>query len=139
MKVVSACLAGVRCRYDGSSRTCAAVEQMLARGEAVPVCPEQLGGLPTPRSPAEQRDGGVFTKDGQDVTVQFKRGALEALGIAQKAGCKEAILKSRSPSCGVGQVYGGSFSGKLVPGDGVFAALLKKTAFQCAQRKGSRC
>ncbi len=126
MKIVSACLAGVKCRWDGDARPCQEVMDLVKQGEAIPVCPEQLGGLPTPRTPAERRGNKVFTRDGEDVTLEFKKGAEEALKIAQLANCKEAILKSKSPSCGSGKVYDGTFSGKLVNGNGVFAELLKR-------------
>lgn len=126
MKIVSACLAGVKCGGDGSARPCQKVIDLVKHGKAIPVCPEQLGGLPTPRVPAEQRNNKVFTEEGKDVTREFKKGAEEALKIAQLANCKEAILKSKSPSCGSGKVYDGTFSGKLVSGNGVFAELLKR-------------
>ncbi len=126
MIIVSACLAGVKCSGDGSARPYQKVVDLVRRGEAIPVCPEQLGGLPTPRAPSERRDDKVFTKDGGDVTTEFRKGAEEALKIAQLANCREAILKSKSPSCGSGKVYDGTFSGKLVDGDGVFAELLKR-------------
>lgn len=125
MKIVSACLAGLLCRYDGKSNTCEAVRLMVERGEAVPVCPEQLAGMTTPRPPAESVDGRVMTIDGQDVTDDFRKGAEEVLRIARTHGCREAILKARSPSCGSGRVYDGTFSKTLVDGDGVTAALLK--------------
>lgn len=127
MIIVSACLAGVKCSGDGSARPCQKVIDLVRQGEAIPVCPEQLGGLPTPRAPSERRDDKVFTKDGGDVTSEFRKGAEEALKIAQLANCNEAILKSKSPSCGSGKVYDGTFSGKLVNGDGVFAELLKRS------------
>lgn len=126
MKIVSACLAGVKCRYDGQSSSCRAVADLLRQGGAIPVCPEQLGGLTTPRIPSEKRGDGVFMKDGRDVTAQFERGAQEARRIAGLAGCKEAILKARSPSCGYGKIYDGSFSGRLVAGNGVFAGMIEK-------------
>lgn len=127
MIIVSACLAGVKCSGDGSARPCQKVIDLVRQGEAIPVCPEQLGGLPTPRAPSERRDDKVFTKDEGDVTSEFRKGAEEALKIAQLANCNEAILKSKSPSCGSGKVYDGTFSGKLVNGDGVFAELLKRS------------
>jgi uncharacterized protein YbbK (DUF523 family) len=126
MKLVSACLAGVRCRWDGNSRPSKAVIAMVKNGEAIPVCPEQLGGLETPRPAAEIIGGRVFSSDGVDVTDAFEKGAEEALRIARAYECKEAILKSKSPSCGSGEIYDGTFSGKLVKGDGITAALLKK-------------
>jgi uncharacterized protein YbbK (DUF523 family) len=125
MIIVSACLAGIRCRYDGAGKPCEAVIRLVAEGKAMPVCPEQLGGLTTPRVPAELKGGKVIRKDGIDVSEEFNRGAQEALKLAQLAGAKEAILKSRSPSCGVGKIYDGSFNGTLIEGDGVFAALCK--------------
>jgi len=125
MKLVSACLAGVKCRYDGSAKPCQKVMDLVEKGDAILVCPEQLGGLSTPRIASEQKGNKVFNKEGKELTKEFERGAQEALSIAKMAGCKEAILKSKSPSCGVGMVYDGSFSGKLIKGDGVFAKLLK--------------
>ncbi|MBW2972632.1 DUF523 domain-containing protein [Candidatus Woesearchaeota archaeon] len=126
MRVVSACLAGICCRYDGKNSSSEKVIEMIRRGEAIPVCPEQLGGLPTPREPAELKDGKVITQSGRDITAFFEQGALEAVKIVELVRAKEVILKARSPSCGSGNVYDGSFSGKLVVGDGIFAALLKK-------------
>ncbi len=126
MKIVSACLAGINCRWDGESRPCQKVVDLVKEGKAIPVCPEQLGGLTTPRTPAEQKEDKVFTKNGKDVTSQFERGAKEALKIALLANCEEAIIKSKSPSCGCGNIYDGTFSGKLIVGDGVFAKILKK-------------
>lgn len=126
MKIVSACLAGIKCRWDGEARPCQKVIELIKQGKAIPVCPEQLGGLTTPRFPAEQKGDRVFTKSKEDVTAQFKKGAKEALKVALLANCDEAIIKSKSPSCGSGKVYDGTFSGKLIDGDGVFAKILKK-------------
>jgi uncharacterized protein YbbK (DUF523 family) len=126
MKIVSACLVGINCTYDGSSKPCQKVIELVKQGKAIPVCPEQLGGLTTPRLPSEKRRDKVFMQDGRDVTAEFKRGAEEALKIAKLAGCNEAVLKSKSPSCGCGRIYDGSFSRKLVKGNGVFTELLKK-------------
>lgn len=125
MKIVSACLCGIKSRWDGDSRPCDRVISLVKQGKAIPVCPEQLGGLSTPRPPAEQRGKKVITKEGRDVTEEFRRGAKEALKIALLAGCKVAILKSKSPSCGSGRIYDGSFSGTLIEGNGVFTELLK--------------
>jgi len=126
MKLVSACLAGIPCRYDGKSCLCAKVKDMVDGGEAIAVCPELLAGLPTPRPAAENFGDRVITIDGQDVAADFVKGAEEVLKIAQEHGCHEAILKSRSPSCGSGRIYDGTFSKTLVDGDGVTAALLKR-------------
>jgi len=126
MKIVSACLAGIKCRYDGEAKPCQKVLDLIKQGKAIPICPEQLGGLTTPRNPAEQKENKVFTKNGEDVTSQFENGAEEALKIALLANCDVAILKSKSPSCGCSKVYDGTFSGKLIDGEGVFAKILKK-------------
>lgn len=126
MKIVSACLAGIKCRWNGEAKPCKKVMDLIKQGKAIPVCPEQLGGLTTPRTPAEQKGNKVFTKDGKDVTAQFEKGAEEALKIAKLANCNEAIMKSKSPSCGSGLVYDGSFTGRLIKGDGVFTKVLKK-------------
>ena len=126
MKVlVSACLLGVSCRYDGQSKAYPLVEELCRRHEVVPVCPEQLGGLPTPRVPAERRAGQVMTKEGGDVTAQYLRGAAEAVRLARKLGCTVAILKERSPSCGSGEIYDGSFTGTLSAGFGTAAEALR--------------
>ena len=123
--LVSACLLGVRCRYDGSSKPCQAVMDLGKAHELFPVCPEQLGGLPTPRIPAEIRGQRVMTRDNRDVSAEYGKGAEEAARLYRLLRCDCAILKARSPSCGCGQVYDGSFSGTLVPGDGIAARKLK--------------
>lgn len=123
--LVSACLLGCPCRYDGKSKPNERVLALMERHTLIPICPEQMGGLSTPRSPAERKGGGVLTESGIDVTEQYRRGAEEALRLAKLYGCTHAILKERSPSCGSGQIYDGSFSRTLIPGDGVAAALLK--------------
>lgn len=125
MKIVSACLAGIECAYHGKDKSCKKVIDLVKRGDAILVCPEQLGGLPTPRDAAEIRNGKVVTINGEDVTAQFEKGATEALKIAKMAGCKEAILKAKSPSCGSGKIYDGTFSKTLIDGDGVFAKKCK--------------
>ncbi|MBI5519763.1 MAG: DUF523 domain-containing protein [Desulfovibrio sp.] len=124
--LVSACLAGEPCRYDGSAAPHPAVLRLVEEGRAVPVCPEVLGGLPTPRAPVELVAGRAMSRAGRDVTAEFERGARLGLDAARARGCALAVLKARSPSCGCGQVYDGTFSGALVPGDGLFAALLKR-------------
>ncbi len=128
--LVSACLVGVRCRYDGNSKPDPRVLGLMQQGRAIPVCPEQLGGWPTPRVSAERRGDGVITKDGRDVTGEFRRGAEEAVRVARLARCRKAILKARSPSCGCGKIYDGTFSGTLVDGDGVCAALCKANGIE---------
>ena len=124
MLLISACLLGCACRYDGKSKPHPLAVELARRGLAVPVCPEQLGGLPTPRKPSERRGGRVVMADGQDVTAEYRRGAEEALHLARLYGCTAAVLKERSPSCGKGQIYDGTFTGTLTAGDGVTAELL---------------
>ena len=153
MKImVSACLAGENCKYNGGNNRNEKVLRLMADNEAITVCPEQMGGLMTPRVPAEvcsvkkqQMEHGemttaaaetdsadecmerrVLAKDGTDVTEQFQRGAQEALKLAQLFGCKCAVLKSRSPSCGSGVIYDGTFTGTKIAGDGITAELLKE-------------
>jgi len=122
--LVSACLLGVPCRYDGKSVPCEAVIGLMKDCFLVPVCPEILGGLPTTRTPAERVGEQVIARDGRDVTAEYQRGAQQALYLAQLYGCKRAILKSKSPSCGCGQIYDGTFSGRLTEGIGLTAQLL---------------
>ena len=122
--LVSTCLLGVCCRYDGASKPHPLAAALAGRHTLVPVCPEQLGGLPTPRPPAERRGGKVVTQNG-DVTEQYRRGAEETLKLCKLFGCEAAVLKERSPSCGHGQVCDGTFSGTLTAGDGVTASLLE--------------
>ena len=125
--LISACLLGVACRYDGQSKPLdtETLARLRARYALIPVCPEQLGGLPTPRLPAERGPDGVHNRAGENVTAQFFRGAAETLRIAAFFGCQRALLKERSPSCGSGEVYDGFFAGVLRPGDGVTAETLK--------------
>ena len=122
--LVSACLLGVRCRYDGASKPNEAVLRLMEQHTLIPVCPEQLGGLATPRPPAERQGDAVRTRSGTDVTEQYRRGAEEALRLCRLYGCEAAVLKEKSPSCGAGAVYDGTFSGTLIEGDGVTAELL---------------
>jgi len=124
MIIVSACLAGIKCRYDGKSNSCLPVIDLVREGKAIPLCPEQLGGLSTPRVPAEIVNGRVISKEGIDVDLQFSNGAEETLRIAKLIGAKMAILKQRSPSCGSTKIYDGSYSGKIILGRGKTAQLL---------------
>lgn len=122
--LISACLLGCRCRYDGASKEHPLVKRLADRHTLVPVCPEQLGGLSTPRPPAERLGSRVVTRAGGDVTDAYHRGAEEALCLCRLLGCTAAVLKERSPSCGHGEIYDGTFSGVLTDGDGVLAELL---------------
>ncbi|MBT3817161.1 MAG: DUF523 domain-containing protein [Candidatus Magasanikbacteria bacterium] len=126
MKLCSACLLGVNCRYSGDTKPNKKVIALLKKETLIPVCPEQLGGLATPRDPSQIKDGRVFAIDGTDVTDAFKKGAEETLKIAKMYGITEAILKQRSPSCGYGKVYDGTFSKTVTKGIGVTAALLEE-------------
>ncbi len=126
MILVSSCLVGLSCRYDGSDNKDEKVLEYISDKVWMPICPEQMGGLETPREPAEIVQNKVLTKTGRDLTGPFVKGADEAARLALLAGAQEAILKARSPSCGCTQVYDGTFSGKLVDGDGLTAKALKK-------------
>ncbi|MGI6150501.1 MAG: DUF523 domain-containing protein [Christensenellales bacterium] len=140
MIIVSACLAGCRCRYDGDHKADLRIEDLVSRGLAIPVCPEQLGGLSTPRPPSEIVNGSgedvllgkakVLSRDKKDVTEQFLKGAHETLRLCNMIGAKKAVLKAHSPSCGCGLIYDGTFSGKMREGDGVTAALLRNNGIQ---------
>lgn len=124
--LVSACLAGIRCRYDGEANASDLVLDLVREGRAIPFCPEVFGGMTTPRASCEFQNGIVLDRDGIDCTDAFQRGAEEGLKLVQLAGCSEAILKANSPSCGKGMIYDGTFSGKRVAGNGIFADLLMK-------------
>ncbi|TKJ44790.1 hypothetical protein CEE34_10780 [Candidatus Aerophobetes bacterium Ae_b3a] len=141
MKIVSACLLGTKCAWDGKDRyRNKKVIELLGEETLIPLCPEQLGGLATPRVLQEIEKGNgddvldgrsrVKNKIGQDVTRQFIRGAKEALKIAKQYNIKEFIAKSRSPSCGCGSIYDGSFSKRLIKGDGVTVALFKRNGIK---------
>ena len=124
--LISACLLGVNCKYNGGANPVseARLAALKEKYTLVPVCPESYGGLATPRPPSERVGERVLARDGTDVTAQYEKGAQAALRLAELFGCKMAILKERSPSCGHGTIYDGTFSGALTPGDGVTAALL---------------
>lgn len=128
--LVSACLLGEHCRYDGGSKADPRAMGLGGRFELVPVCPEQLGGLPTPRPRHELRNGRVISEHGDDRTDAFTRGAREALRIALENGCTLAVLKARSPSCGKARIYDGTFTGRIVEGDGVAARLLTDSGIE---------
>ncbi len=122
--LVSACLAGEACRYDGCASAIPRLAALAEAGLALAVCPELEGGLSVPRPPCELRDGRVLTRDGRDLTAEFKAGAARVLDLALAGGIALAVLKENSPSCGSVMIHDGNFSGKLVPGRGIAAALL---------------
>lgn len=124
--LISACLLGENCKYNGGNNYTPEVEALRERYELVPVCPEQLGGLPTPRTPAERVGDRVVNREGADVTDAFRQGAEKTLEIACASGIAKAVFQVRSPSCGSGTVYDGTFSGTLTAGQGVTAELLEK-------------
>jgi uncharacterized protein YbbK (DUF523 family) len=124
MKLCSACLLGITCRYDGKSKPCLKIQKMAFEEKLVPVCPEQLGGLCTPRDPAEIVNNQVMTVNGFNVTEQFLKGAKMVLEIAKLLNIKEAILKQKSPSCGCNKIYDGTFSNTIKKGYGYTAKLL---------------
>ncbi len=128
--LVSGCLLGICCRYDGIGKPSEELAEHMKEYNFIPVCPEQLGGLTTPRLPAEKIDGKVILKDGRDVTEEFTRGALETLKIALMYDCKLAILKERSPSCGFGKVYDGTFTGNIIDGNGITAQVLSENGIK---------
>lgn len=141
--LVSACLLGEKVRYNGGDKRCndPILQGWLKEGRVMAICPEVSGGLPTPRPPAEIVKGAggasvlrntarVVCENGQDVTVQFRRGAEQALALARSRNIRIAVLKEGSPSCGTGYSYDGSFTGKRVPFPGVCAALLQEAGIQ---------
>ena len=129
--IVSACLTGENCKYNGGNNRNEKVLRLMADNEVITVCPEQMGGLPTPRVPAEIKDGAVTARDGRIVDAQFRDGAAKCLRIAVREQPDLIVLQSRSPSCGVKQRYDGTFSGTLVDGAGVTAQLLLENGFRC--------
>ena len=126
---VSACLLGENCKYSGGNNYSERVIEYIKGHEVVSICPEVLGGLPIPRDPAEIVDGVVKHEDGSSVDKEFRDGAKKALEILKDKGAELVILQSRSPSCGVNTIYDGTFSGKLISGNGVFVELLKAEGF----------
>ena len=132
MKImISACLAGENCKYNGGNNRNEKVLQLMAEHDVILVCPEQMGGLPTPRVPSELRDGVVTARDGRIVDREFREGAAKCLEIARQEQPDLIVLQPRSPSCGVKQRYDGSFTGTLVEGSGVTAQLLMENGFRC--------
>lgn len=142
MYLVSACLAGIECRYDGKGKAEDAIVRLVQQGKAIPVCPEQLGGLTTPRisceivdQPGERK---VINKEGDDRTEEFVIGAERTLAIAKALGIKKAIMKSKSPSCGCGMIYDGTFSGRLIPGNGLAVEQLLQNGIEVISEKDFR-
>ncbi len=129
--LISRCLLGDACRYDGASRPLPSetLAALRAQYDLIPVCPEVLGGLPTPRTPSERQGRRVVMKTGADVTAEYRRGAEAALQIAREHHVCAALLKERSPSCGRGEIYDGTFTGTLTEGNGVTAELLLENGF----------
>lgn len=146
MYLISACLCGVNCKYNGKNNLNEKCLKLLREGKAVVVCPEQLGGLTTPRIPSEiigdpkgiveNNSGQVLDKKGNNISSQFVKGAKEALKIAKECGIKKAILKEGSPSCGSSFIYDGSFSGKKVKGEGVTTYLLRREGIEVISEEG---
>jgi uncharacterized protein YbbK (DUF523 family) len=145
MILVSACLCGMCTTWKSDANTIEEIKSLLAEGKCIPLCPEQLGGLPTPRPPAEISGGSaedvldgkarVLRQDGTDVTDCFIRGAEETLKIAKLLNPETIILKENSPSCGVAYVYDGTHTGKRIPGAGITTALLKRHGFKVISEK----
>lgn len=140
MYIISACLAGVHCRYDHKENGIDEIKDLIKKQPTIIVCPEQMGGLTTPRPPVEIVGGDgndvlngkakLMNNKGKDVTEEFVKGAVEVLSIAKEYNIKRVILKSGSPSCGSGYIYDGTFTGEKVEGDGVLAALLKRNGIE---------
>ncbi len=140
MYLVSACLAGIKCKYNGKDNKNEAIVKLVKEGKAIPICPEVLGGLPTPRVPCEivKDDKGntkVIDREGVDRTVEFSKGAKKALEIGRTVEADVAILKSNSPSCGCETIYDGTFSGKLIEGNGLTAELLTRKGIKVYNEK----
>ncbi len=134
MILVSACLAGINCKYNGKNNYNEKIFKLVKEGKAIPVCPEQMGGLTTPRLPSEIKiiEGKkiVVNSENKDVTKHFERGAIEVLEFAKKLNIKRAILKSKSPSCGLGKIYSGNFDNELVSGNGILVDLLLENGIE---------
>ena len=124
--LVSACLAGINCKYNGKNNENKKIIELIKNKDVILACPEQLGGLKTPRTPAERQGNKVINKDNIDVTKEYQKGAEEVLELANKLNIKTAILKSKSPSCGKGKIYDGTFSDNLIDGNGITTELLEK-------------
>jgi len=131
MILISACLAGIPCKYNGESNEVEKIKKLLEEGKACAVCPEVMGGLSTPRTPSERCGDKVLMQDGTDVTEQFYKGAEEAMKVCRYYKCTKAVLKARSPSCGPDRTYDGSFTHTLGEQNGVFAQMLMDEGIEC--------
>lgn len=127
--LISACLVGIGCRYDCKIKEYPNITTLLGRHTLIPVCPEQLGGRPTPRDAVEIKDGRVVDRNGNEYTEEFQKGAQEVLKIAKMVEAQLVVLKSNSPSCGYGKIYDGTFSSTLTDGNGITASLLRENGF----------
>lgn len=128
--LVSACLAGINCKYNGKNNEHQKIIELIKNKDVILICPEQLGGLKTPRTPAERIKDKVITNDNIDVTKEYQKGAEEVLNLVKKFNIKTAILKSKSPSCGKGKIYDGTFSNTLIYGNGITTELLEKNGIK---------
>ena len=133
--LVSACLLGTDCKYNGGNNLCAPVKALEKNYRIIPICPETLGGLTSPRQPAEIQNGRVFNTKGEELTEAFRTGAEKALAIGEEYGCNLAVLKANSPSCGFGEVYDGSFCHIKVAGNGIAAQLLLEHGYRILTEK----
>lgn len=131
MIAISACLAGKCCKYNGGSNEVESLRKLYESQEAILICPEVEGGLPVPRVPSEIVQDKVLTQDGKDVTENYRQGALKCLEKCKEAHCTMAVLRARSPSCGVGEVYDGTFSHTVVKKDGIFTQLARENGICC--------
>lgn len=128
--LVSACLLGINCKYDGGNNASKEIDEFLKDYEIIPICPEIMGGLPTPRKASEIKNNKVINIEGQDVTKEFEKGAQESLFLAKKYNVKKALLKAKSPSCGNGKIYDGTFTKTIIDGDGKTTQLLKENGIE---------
>jgi uncharacterized protein YbbK (DUF523 family) len=135
MILISACLAGVNCKYSGGNNEVPELKKLWEEGKAVLVCPEVMGGLSTPRIPCEIRNGRVYNTEGEDKTENYVRGAEKALKICLENNCRIAVLKANSPSCGPDEIYDGTFTHTKIKGSGIFAAMLKEKGIPCISEK----
>lgn len=136
--LISACLIGANCKYSGGNNALPPATLAALRGKyrLLPVCPELAGGLRVPRTPCERRGGKVFNRDGENVTAAFRRGAELACTLCERFSCRRALLKERSPSCGAGTIYDGSFSHSVIEGDGVTAEALRALGLELFGENG---